>query len=146
MTVPHKIISYIVFTLQIFTSLFFVVTKTFPTVDRSSFLPVFLYGIVSATVSVTEYVTVTFIPVATANSLVITVALSSGLLLFTVIVKEKMRIDKPLAVLVCIAGVLLVLQPTFLFHSSDQQNGHYPDANMTSEVNATMTRTVLTVR
>ena len=94
MTVPHKIISYIVFTLQIFTSLFFVVTKTFPTVDRSSFLPVFLYGIVSATVSVTEYVTVTFIPVATANSLVITVALSSVIALPLAIYGHCQRKDE----------------------------------------------------
>ena len=127
---------------QVSTSLFFLVTKTLPKVAVDSFLPVILYVMASATISVTQYTAVTFIPVASAHSVFVTITLSSGLVLFTLIAKEKMRIDRPLAVLICIAGVLLVLQPTFLFHTSDQQNGHYPIVN----VNATISKTVSTVR
>ena len=64
-----------------------------------------LYVVVIATISITQYTAVTFIPVASAHSVFVTITLSSGLVLFTLIAKEKMRIDRPLAVLVCIAGV-----------------------------------------
>ena len=131
---------------QISTSLFFLVTKTLPKVAVGSFLPVMLYVVVIATISITQYTAVTFIPVASAHSVFVTITLTSGLVLFTLIAKEKMRIDRPLAVFVCIAGVLLVLQPTFLFHNSNQENGHYPKVNVSADVNATISETVSTVR
>ena len=91
-------------------------TKTIPKVSKESFLPVLWFVIVSSAVPVFEYTTVTFIPVASAQSIVITVALLSGLVLFTLVTKEKITVDKVLAAFVCIGGVLLVLQPNFLFH------------------------------
>ena len=105
-----------------------------------------LYVVVIATISITQYMAVTFIPVASAHSVFVAITLTSGLVLFTLIAKEKMRIDRPLAVLVCIAGVLLVLQPTFLFHNSDQQNGHYANVNVSADINITISKTVSTVR
>ena len=106
-------------------------------------MPVFLYVLVSATISVTQYIAVTFIPVTSAHSVIITAALSSGLVLFTMVTQEKMRIDRLLAVLVFITGVLLVLQPAFLFNNLDEQSRH---TNVAIDANVTLNKNVPIMR
>ena len=91
--------------------------------------------IVSSAVPVFEYTTVTFIPVASAQSIVITVALLSGLVLFTLITKEKIAADKVLAAFVCIGGVLLVLQPKFLLYILNRNVENLDDTTVNTTLN-----------
>ena len=98
---------------------YFVITRHFPRVTRDKVLAVFLLCFVSNIVTIGIYVTLTFIPLASSECLILTSNLAAGLIIFTIINKEKLAWDKLVAVLVCIVGVLLILQPDFVFKSSD---------------------------
>ena len=97
--------------------LYFTVTRTFPWVERKYLPPVLLLVVLNNAITIGLYVPVSLIPLATADSLMKTNFLVSGLIVFTLINQEKLRLDKLLSVPVCITGVFLVLQPSFILDS-----------------------------
>ena len=96
---------------------YFVGTKTLAKISRGSFLPVFLFVPIACVVTIFEYTAITFIPVASAHCVLLTVALLSGLVLFTLVTKERITVEKVVSAVLCITGVVLVLQPAFIFHN-----------------------------
>ena len=95
------------------------VTRAFPWIERKYLLPVVLAVVLNNVLAFGLFIPVSLIPMATADSLMKTNFLASGLVIFTLINKEKLRWDKLLSVLVCITGIFLVLQPSFIFGSEN---------------------------
>ena len=96
-------------------ALYFAVTKTWPTVNRENWTSVGLLCILSTSVGLTMYIAVTLIPLASVDSVQTTCQVTTSLVMFTLINKEKITWEKLLGVPVCSAGVILVLQPPFIF-------------------------------
>ena len=96
-------------------ALYFLITRNFPRVPKDNIPNVFLLCLVSNLVTIGIYVTLTFIPIASAECLILTTYLITGLVFFTAINKEKLRWDKLVSVPLSVTGVILVLQPSFIF-------------------------------
>ena len=94
---------------------YFAVKKIWPTVKRENWISVGLLCFFNNISSLALYISVTLIPLASSESCTVTFQIISSLVIFTIINKERITWDKLLAVPVCSTGVLLVLQPTFLF-------------------------------
>ena len=101
-------------------AVYFAATKTWPTVNRENWISVSLLCLFSNIVNLTLYISVTMIPLASCESVFVTCQITLSIVIFTFINKEKVTWDKALAIPVCTMGVILVLQPPFMFH---KQNG-----------------------
>ena len=76
------------------------------------------------------YISVTFIPLATQESIMDTTNLFGGLILFWIFLKEKPTTEKVVAVILCGVGVFLVLQPDFIFSSHQLKTNNSTTAKM----------------
>ena len=101
-------------------AVYFVGTKTWPIVNRKYWISVGLLCIFTNVCSLTLFIAVTLISLSSVESVLVTCQVITSLVIFTLINKEKITWDKLLAVPVCSTGVILVLQPTFIFR---EQNG-----------------------
>ena len=103
-------------------ALYFAVTKTWPTVKRENWTSVGLLAIFSNLCTLTLFIAVTMIPLTSFESVFVTSQAVTSLIIFRLINKETTTWEKLLGVPVCSAGVILVLQPPFIFggqHHSD---------------------------
>ena len=101
-------------------AVYFVATKTWPIVNRDNWISVGLLCIFNNVCSLTLFIAVTLISLSSVESVLVTCQVITSLVIFKLINKEKVTWDKLLAVPVCSTGVILVLQPTFIFR---HQNG-----------------------
>ena len=90
----------------------------FPHVPRSIWKGVLVYTLVTSMCSVTIYVSMAMLPAGTVQSLQQTFQITSGIILFALILKEKITIRMLISSLLCIAGIFMVIQPDFLFHET----------------------------
>ena len=104
--------------------------RQWPLVPRSEVPVTLCYGISNFAMSFTLYVAASIIPLASAQSIQITSGLASGLVLFAIFCKEKMAVKRISFVLLCIIGVILVIQPQFIFKIC-KENKMSPDENST---------------
>ena len=74
-----------------------------------------LYTVATTTMSVAIYISMTMIPISATQSSQQTSQIVSGILLFALILKERITIRILLSSVLCIAGIILVIQPDFLF-------------------------------
>ena len=95
--------------------LYHLVTRTFPVVKVTNIFPVGMVNVLTNVSTLAFYVSVTFIPLATSESLLMTSGMISGMVLFKICNKEKIKWDKMIAVPLCIVGVFLILQPPIIF-------------------------------
>ena len=73
---------------------------------------IFVFGEIGTT-----YVAVTYIPVSHLDAIKLTAAVSSGLILFSVLWEEKLTVSKISFALLGVCGLICVTQPDFIFHS-----------------------------
>ena len=74
-----------------------------------------LYAGIIFVATVAYFTCVTFIPMATEESIYHTTQMFGGMILFGIIVKEKPTVEKAFAAMICTSGVFLVVQPDFIF-------------------------------
>ena len=69
-----------------------------------------------------KYIAVTSIPLVTSQALIDSTLLIVGFFAFLVILNEKPTKIKTVSVLLALVGILLVLQPEFLFHGEESED------------------------
>ena len=75
----------------------------------------FLHSIFATGISLPLFISVTLTSVTTTQCIFMTSGLVSGLFIFLLVVKEKITVKKVVCALLCIVGVILVVQPEYLF-------------------------------
>ena len=95
--------------------LFVLVKKQLPVIPRSEIIGSLCFCLLSITTSVCLFVAVTLIPVSAVESLRITSAIISGTFMFAIFWDEKMACRNIVPAILCCGGVLLVIQPEFIF-------------------------------
>ena len=68
--------------------------------------------------TVSNYTAVTFISLSSFQSIYLTTCIVSGVILYAIFLKEQMTLKMMSAAILCCIGVLLVIQPQFIFHNS----------------------------
>ena len=122
-------------------SVYFVCVKSFPWIERGKIVSVFLVCFFNNVITIGLYVSVTLLPLATSSCIITTVIVGCSVVLFRIINKEKIQWDKMVAVPICILGVFLVLQPSFIFGDDKNDNVTGPTVglnNQNTSVNITM--------
>ena len=99
--------------------IYFTVKLKLPTISRDTLKPVALFALLSNLLTLFMYIALTFIPLATSECLLLTSYMTSALIVFQLVNKEIVTWEKLLAVPMCMTGVILVVQPDFVFHSSN---------------------------
>ena len=94
-----------------FFSIGLIVTRRWPVVEKSEIGVTLLYSLVGSSCKMGEFVAVTFLPAATVSCLFSTSSIIFGLLLFALLLKESVTVQKLLFAAMCICGVILVVQP-----------------------------------
>ena len=95
----------------IFYSIGLIVMRKWPMVQKSEIGVTLLYSVVGSSSKMGEFVAVTFLPAATVSCLFSTSSIIFGLLLFALLLKESVTVQKLLFAAMCICGVILVVQP-----------------------------------
>ena len=83
----------------------------------------FLYSMLSFWCTMTMFAGVMFLPVASVQCIVQTVNITSGMCLFHLLLKDKADKCVFIAASLCIGGVILVIQPDFIFNSGESSLG-----------------------
>ena len=105
----------------ILTALLCVLTKTSPKLPKKDFAKIGLYSGLLFSDTMGLYTSVTFIPLATQQAFYNTTTLVGGLLLLWTLMKLRPTVDKVVSVLLYAAGIVLVLQPDFIFTRAVKQ-------------------------
>ena len=103
----------------IFLSIGLIVMRRWPRIDRSEIGLTILCSLLGSSSKMGELVAVTFLPAAAVSCLFSTSAITSGLCLFALLLKETITVKKVLLAVVCIGGAVLVVQPWMEFRMSD---------------------------
>ena len=103
----------------IFLSIGLIMMRRWPRIDRSEIGLTILCSLLGSSSKMGELVAVTFLPAAAVSCLFSTSAITSGLCLFAVLLKETITVKKVLLAVVCICGAILVVQPWMEFRMSD---------------------------
>ena len=117
-------------------------TRKWPVIPKSEILCTSLFALLSFTGTVCHYISVTFIPLSTAQSIFITSGLISGLILFAIFLADRITVKKCIFVLLCVGGVILVIQPDFIFPS--KVNAQFTVNNVLDSGNVTVNETMTT--
>ena len=88
------------------------------------------YGLFVFLESMSVYIAVTFIPVAHVDALKMTSSLLLGLVLFAMCLGEKLTVFRVVFALLCIFGIVCVIQPDFIFMEVETTKN--VSANLTS--------------
>ena len=96
-------------------SLGFLCMRRKPVVPRKVWFVTACYGAVGFVNTITTYTSVTFIPLTSFQALKITVNITSGIVIFAIFLKEKIDFKLLIFSLLCSVGVVLVIQPGFIF-------------------------------
>ena len=97
-------------------------TRELPVVPISEILSTLCFGLFSFT-GVSFYVAITFIPLSTAESILLTSAIVFSSVLFAIFGQELITLANLTSAIVCITGVLLIVQPESIFHQTE----HLPE-------------------
>ena len=86
-------------------------TRQWPIIPKSEIISTFSLDFIVFLGTVTHYLAVTFIPLATAQSIFLISGIISGLILFAIFLEDKITILKLTLTVSCMCGVILVIQP-----------------------------------
>ena len=103
----------------LFLSIGLIVMRRWPRIDRSEIGLTILCSLLGSSSKMGELVAVTFLPAATVSCLFSTSAITSGLCLFALLLKETITAKEVLLAVVCVCGAILVVQPWMEFRISD---------------------------
>ena len=102
----------------IFYSIGLIVMQRWPIIDRSEIVAL-LYSLAGSSSKMGEFVAVTFLPAAAVSCLYCTSTIIFGLLLFSLLLKERATAKKTLFSVMCVCGVIIVVQPWIEFRTYD---------------------------
>ena len=94
--------------------------KKLPAILTSHIVITVCLGITILADTACLYIAVIYIPVSSAQSILISTEIISGIFLFAIFVKEKITIKGIVFAALCVVGVFLVIQPDFIFHRKNQ--------------------------
>ena len=92
-----------------------VAKRRLPKTDKFKLAIFFLHSICASGITLPYFIAVTLASVTSVQCLFLTSGITSGLFIFLVVVKEKITVKKMVCSLLCITGVILIIQPEFIF-------------------------------
>ena len=108
---------------------YFVMRRHSPLMPKSGILITVVYGTVATGLSLSNFISVTFIPLASFQSLKTTSHIVLSVILFALFAQEHIALKNIFSAIVCITGVLMILQPEFMFEGSHsrtvEQHGEF---------------------
>ena len=107
-----------------------IATGKLPVVPISEIKSVMGMGTVTFCSTIAIFTGVTYVPLSTAQSIYLSSCLVCGVILFAIVLDEKIAFKSVLFVTFCCSGVLLVIQPGFIFSA----NGTKPSQNLSENV------------
>ena len=107
-------------TMRCFAGLMFMIfglmyQKQLPWIQKSRIFVTICYGCTNVIISTSIYVAFTFVSVASVQSLIMTSSITSGIFIFWISGVEKITWYKGSFAALCFCGVILVVQPEFIF-------------------------------
>ena len=90
--------------------------RQLPVIAREEIVSTTWYSILSFICSVTLYVASSLLPVSSVQSVSQTSNIVSGIILFYLFLEDRPTLQVWISTLMCTGGVLLVIQPSFIFH------------------------------
>ena len=101
--------------------------------------------------TVSTYTAVTFISLSSFQSIYLSSCIVSGIILFAIFLKEQITLKMVFAAILCCIGVLLVIQPQFIFHDNSgkitEKIGNISEEIFTkNETNATNSEEVTQIK
>ena len=118
-----------------------IVTRTIPVLPRDTIPSTIAFGTFSFLSSTCHFVAVTFVPISTAQCLHFTSGIIFGMFLFTMFWEDKITTKGVLCAILCTIGVILVIQPNFIFTNTvsfvDGVTEIY-DSNITISMDSTL--------
>ena len=122
----------------IFSALAIIVTRNWPIIERSEISSTILYSVLCLLAAITMYAAATFLPLASVQCIVQTVNITSGMCLFYLLLDDKMDIYVLMSALMCIGGVILVIQPSFMFNNEKSSHKATDKFEISAENNDTL--------
>ena len=98
------------------------VSRKLPRVEKFNMAIICLYSVTSVSISLGFFIAVTMSALSSVQCIMITSGITSGLFIFRLTLNEKITVKKLFCALLCITGVILVVQPEFLFYTKQAQN------------------------
>ena len=110
-----------------------IMKRKWPILPREDIPFTCLTGILAFMTSICIYIAVSLISLSSAQSVYMTSNLISGIILFAFFAGDKFTLTNGIVITMCISGVILVVQPDFLFQPiSTAANTSDPNVNMTT--------------
>ena len=106
--------------------LLLVVNRNLPKVETLNMAIISLYSLTTISISLPFAVAVTMSALSSAQCILVTSGITSGLLIFRLTLNEKITIRKDICVILCLTGVILIVQPEFLFYMKQVGNTREP--------------------
>ena len=89
--------------------------RKWPTVVRTEIVSTGVISFLHFLQSITHYVAFAILPVASVHCVSLTTQIVTGVVFFSLFWSEKLDLVKILAALICVTGIVLVMQPEFIF-------------------------------
>ena len=99
----------------VFACVAILITRRWPIIQRSEIVSTCCLGLISFTNSITLFIAVTLIPLSTAQSINMTSGITSGIILLAIFTDERITLKNIAFALLCICGVVMVIQPDLIF-------------------------------
>ena len=128
------------------------ITRKWPLIPRTHLLTAFFYVLLSFVWPITVFIGVTFLPLTTVQCVMQTTNIAIGVVMFYIFLKETISIQILVSALVAICGVIMVIQPDFIFnhnHTTPFHNSSAKPTNLTFEAmdsSAKLTNFILETR
>ena len=97
-----------------------VVTRQWPIIAREEWISTTVYALNNFVWPVTFYIAVRYLPTATVESIIQASNITFGIVLFYFFLGEKPTVFVLLSSVLCISGIISVIQPDFIFNSENQ--------------------------
>ena len=97
---------------------YFIICRHFPSVSRDKMAVCITFVSIQVFSPLGSYVSVTYVSLASAECLYLTSLVVSGILIFTIWNRERIKWESMVTAPLCILGVVMVIQPPFIFGNS----------------------------
>ena len=99
----------------VISSIGLLLTRKWPVIERKQIVWTLMYSMCNFVWPISLYIDVRLLPVAMVECIVQTTSICAGIFLFWIFLKEKPRFFLLISAILCISGVILVIQPNCLF-------------------------------
>ena len=118
----------------VFMTLGLIYRKQLPWIPKSHIVAMLCYCSSTVTLSLCTFVAVTLIPLASAQCITTSSGITSALFIFAVFWTEPITVKRVVFALLCISGVVLVVQPDFIFVKNHQTGNESDIIKLTARV------------